>query len=175
MQPDLENVKKKIQENRDLLDRIMVKLPGFKGYVEKAEIHDADKVVRNMIGDKLQGFKDEVNAVSSKLVKQDDKSSLTDLEALSLAFEKVLKKVLHADVGSNASAPGVKITEEDRNRLLEYDWRMISDLDNFNQPIADLGTAEPAELPEKIAGLEKQLKDFEKDFDERKNVLLEVI
>ena len=46
MQPDLNNLKSKIQANRDFITKIAVGLPGFKGYVEKAENYDADRMVR---------------------------------------------------------------------------------------------------------------------------------
>ena len=49
MEPDLDGIKKKVEEGRDLLDRIMLKLPGFKGYVEKSEKYDADMIIRNFL------------------------------------------------------------------------------------------------------------------------------
>jgi hypothetical protein len=175
MQPDLEHLKNKVKANRDLLDRILIKLPGFKGYAEKAEIFETDRVIRNMLADKLQGFKHEINSLSNLLVKKHDTSHLSDLEALNLLLERVLKKCKYADSGSTAIHGRSVITDDDKNRLLEYDWRLITVLDEFDGLIKELISAGPDTLGQKMMNFETKMKEFEKNFDERKNVLLEVI
>lgn len=175
MQPNVDNLKKKIQENRDLIDRITVKFPGFKGYVEKAESYDADKVVRNLLVDRIQGFKSEVNAKSTDLEKKKDRTFLADLDSLNIKMETMVKKSQHADFGKTAALSSIKISEDDKNRLLEYDWRLISSLDDLDKAVKDLRAAAPESLGALINGIADKLRDFEKNFDERKNVLLEVI
>lgn len=175
MQPNLDNVKKKIQENRDLIDRIIVKFPGFKGYVEKAESYDADRVVRSLIVDRIQGMKNDVSAKSSALVKKNAHASLIDLDALSLRLETVIKKCQHADFGTTASMSQLKISEDDKNRLLEYDWRLITALDDLDKQVKDLAASPDEGLASSISGIDGKLREFEKNFDDRKNVLLEVL
>lgn len=175
MQPNLDNVKKKIQENRDLIDRITLKFPGFKGYVEKAESYAADQVVRNLIVDRLQGMKNEVSAKSSALVKKNEHSSLPDLDSLSIRLETVIKKCQHADFGTTASTSQLKISEDDKSRLLEYDWRLISALDDLDKMVKDLAACPAEGLAAAIGGIDGKTREFEKNFDDRKNVLLEVL
>ena len=71
MQPNLDNVKKKIQENRDLVSRITAKFPGYSGYVEKAETYDADRIVRGLLADRVGTFKAAVNEKSSDLARKE--------------------------------------------------------------------------------------------------------
>ena len=174
MQPNLDNLKKKIQENRDLIDRITVKFPGFKGYVEKAENYAADKIVRDLLADRIQGFKNEVNAKLADMEKKKERANMADLDSLNLKMETVIRKCQHADFGAMPTLSGITISEDDKNRLLEYDWRLISALDELDKSVKDLRTA--AENPGPIInGIADKLREFEKNFDERKNVLLEVI
>ncbi len=175
MQPNLDNVKNKIQENRDLIDRITVKFPGFKGYVEKAERYDADRVVRSLIVDRLQGMKNEVSAKSSSLVKKNEHEPLIDLDALNLRLESVMKKCQYADFGPGASTSKLKISEEDKNRLLEYDWRLISALDDIEKMVKELAACPTDGIAAAIGSIDGRIREFEKNFDERKNVLLEVL
>jgi len=174
MQPNLDNLKKKIQENRDLIDRITVKLPGFKGYVEKAESYAADKIVRDLLADRILGFKNEVNAKMVELEKKQRRDSLGDLDSLSLKMEAMIKKCQHADFGRAAALSSMTISEDDKNRLLEYDWRLISALDGIDKSLGELRNASDA-IGTVISGIGDALRAFEKNFDERKNVLLEVI
>jgi hypothetical protein len=175
MQPNLENLKKKIQDNRDLIDRITLKFPGFKGYVEKAESYAADKIVRDLLADRILGFKNEVNAKLVELEKKQQRDKLGDLDTLGLKMETVIKKCQHADFGRTSALSKMAISEDDKNRLLEYDWRLISALDDMDKKIGELRAATEENIGAVITGIADTLRAFEKNFDERKNVLLEVI
>ncbi len=175
MQPDMENIKQKIKENRDLLDRITAKLPGFSGYVEKTEMYEANKIIRNFMVDRLQSYKNEVNSISKEYFDSGKSDLLKDLESLGTSLERVLKKCEQADFGTSGSHAGVKVTEEDQNRLLEYDWRLITTLDELEGGLNQIRTAEGEKAKGQIKTFLDQLRTFEKSFDDRKNVILEVI
>ena len=175
MQPNIDDVKKKIQANRDLVDRITVKFPGFRGYVEKAESYDADRILRNLLSDRIQGFKNEIHAKCAELEKKQDRANLPDLDALSIQMETVIKKCRYADFGAASTASGITISEDDKNRLLEYDWRLISSLDDLEKDVSAVRAAAPENPGEVISRIADTLGKFEKNFDERKNVLLEVL
>jgi hypothetical protein len=175
MQPNLDNLKKKIQENRDLVSRITAKFPGFAGYVEKAETYDADKIVRGLIVDRIGTFKNGINEKLSDLAKKKERALLPDLDALSLKMETVIKKCQHADFGKTAALSSMKLSDDDVNRLLEFDWRLISSLDELDKSVNELRAAAAENLSAVIGGISDKLREFEKKFDERKNVLLEVL
>jgi len=174
MQPNLDNLKKKIQQNRDLIDRIVVKFPGFKGYVEKAESYAADKIVRDLLADRMQGFKNEINSKLADMEKKKDRANMADLDSMNIKMETVIKKCRHADFGAASVLSGITISEDDKNRLLEYDWRLISALDDLDKSVKELRSA-AENCGVVIIGIADKLREFEKNFDERKNVLLEVI
>jgi len=175
MQPDLENIKKKIVESKDFLDRIMSKLPGFAGYVEKAEMHDADRMVRNFIADKIQKFKNDLNSFSGQALKSGAQEALNAIDGISIVLERFLKKSRFADYGTSASQPRAKVSELDLNRLLEYDWRMIASLDELEEAAAKIFSAGAGELLNLLNDYKSKIIEIEKKFEERKSVLLEVI
>ncbi len=174
MQPDLENLKKKVAANRDLVDRITAKLPGFSGYVEKNELYSADSVIREFMVDRLKRFKSDVNTLSADFFKEGKTDILPDIDSLNLNFEKIMNLVRYADYGSSGSLSKVKVNEEDMNRLLEYDWRLISRLDETEKFIEELRSGE-GETAEQLKKIKEDLRDFERAFEDRKNVLLEVL
>ncbi len=174
MQPDLENLKNKVAANRDLVDRITAKLPGFDGYVEKSEMYSADTIIRGFMTDRLKRFKSDIHTLSSDLFKDGKTDVLPEIDSLSLNLEKITKLCQYADYGSSGSLSKVKVTEEDMNRLLEYDWRLISRLDDTEKLVEDLRKGE-GETKAKLRELRDNLRDFERALDDRKNVLLEVL
>ena len=174
MQPDLENIKKKIKENRDLIDRITLKLPGFKGFVEEKESYEADSVIRDFLADKIMACKKQVDAVSGDLSHTgEDMKSLKKLDSVNMNFERIFKKTKHADYGKSSLTSRLKISEEDKNRLLEYDWRLIATLDSFQEMIKKLKKKEDFDAT--VDGIKEKIDEFEKLFDDRKYVIMEVI
>ena len=175
MQPDLNNLKAKIQANRDFIDRITTKLPGFKGYVEKSENYDADRMVREFIADKIRASKKSLNIMSGDLVKTGEISTIQEIDSVQNLLEGLLKKVQYADYGASASFSKIKITEDDQNRLLEYDWRLISAFDEINNAAGKLAALQGEQIIQELRNIKQKIRDFDKSIDERKYVIMEVI
>lgn len=175
MQPDLNNLKAKIQANRDFIDRITTSLPGFKGYVEKAENYDADKMVRSFIVSRIFSAKKSIGVLSGENVKSGNLSVTQDFDSLSNLLEGLVKKVEYAEYGAGGGFAKIKITEEDQNRLLEYDWRLISSFDEVYKLLENLSSLQGDALTAEIKNVKTKIREFEKSFDDRKNVIMEVI
>ena len=175
MQPDLNNLKSKIQANRDFIDRIAAGLPGFKGYVEKSENYDADRMIRSLIADKILSAKKIIGAASGDNVRSGNLGVTQDFDSLSNLLEGLLKKVEFADYGASGSFSKIKITEEDQSRLLEYDWRLIAAFDDLFKSFANLSALQGDALTAEIKNNKAGIRDFEKIFDDRKHVIMEVI
>ncbi len=175
MQPDLNNLKSKIQANRDFITRIAVGLPGFKGYVEKAENYDADRMVREFIADRVSSVKKNLNLLSGELSREADLAALPDVDSLAHVLEGVLKKVQYAEYGAAGPFSKIKITEEDQNRLLEFDWRLISKFDEILTFSGGLQTTRGDALKQMLKDIKAKVLDFDKTLNERKYVIMEVI
>jgi len=175
MQPDLNNLKAKIQANRDFIDRITTALPGFKGYVEKSENYDADKMIRSFISDKVLSAKKTLGVISGDNVRNGNLGVTQEIDSLSHILEGLVKKVEYADYGVSGGFSKIKITEEDQNRLLEYDWRLISTFDEIYKLFANLSSLQGDPFKAEINSIKSRLRDFEKNFDDRKYVIMEVI
>ncbi len=175
MQPDLNNLKSKIQANRDFIDRITIELPGFKGYVEKTENYDADRMIREFIADKVLSAKKSLNIMAGDLVKSGEISTIQEIDSIQNLLEGLLKKVQYADYGASGNFSKIKITEDDQNRLLEYDWRLISSFDDIKTSAGKLASSQGETLLNDIKELKNKIREFDRCIDERKYVIMEVI
>ena len=175
MQPDLNNLKAKIQANRDFITKIAVGLPGFKGYVEKAENYDADRMVREFIAERISAAKKKLSMLSGDLSREADLSALPDMDSLANLLEGLYKKAQYAEYGASGAFSKVKITEEDQNRLLEFDWRLIAAFDEIVAQVNGIQASRGDALIQGLKAVKAKILDFEKTFDERKYVIMEVI
>ncbi len=175
MQPDLSKVKKGIEESRDLIDRISSKIPGFSGMLEKAESYAADQLVRDFMADKLQEMKGGLSELSGRLTREKAYDQVGEVESLATKLEGLYKKTKFADYASSVSASGIKVSGKERERLLEYDWRLLGDLDGFDEVFGRLRGAGKDEISGILGELRGKIGDYEKSFDDRKNALMEVL
>lgn len=175
MQPDLNSLKSKLQANRDFITRIAVGIPGFKGYVEKAENYDADRMIREFVSDKIASAKKNLALLSGDLSREADLAALPDLDSLGNLLEGLLKKVQYAEYGPSGQFSKLKISEEDQNRLLEFDWRLIAQFDEVLTLTAGLQASRGDALKSAVKSVKTKVLEFEKTFDERKYVIMEVI
>lgn len=175
MQPDLNSLKNKIQANRDFITRIAVGIPGFKGYIEKAENYDADRMIRVFVSDKILVTKKTLAMLSGDLSREADLAALPDLDSLGNVLEGLFKKVQYAEYGPSGQFSSLKITEEDQNRLLEFDWRLIAQFDEILTLTSGLQLSRGDALKSALKSVKTKVIDFEKLFDERKYVIMEVI
>ncbi len=175
MQPDLNNLKAKILANRDFIDRITSSLPGFKGYVEKSENYDADKMIRSFIADKILSAKKTLGVISGDFVKSGNLTVTQEFDSLSHLLEGLVKKVEFAEYGVSGGFSKIKISEEDQNRFLEYDWRLITAFDEIYKLFSNLSSLQGDPLTEEIKNIKTKIREFEKNFDDRKYVIMEVI
>ncbi|HPS58060.1 MAG TPA: hypothetical protein PK514_08130 [Spirochaetota bacterium] len=175
MQPDLNSLKNKLQANRDFITRIAIGIPGFKGYIEKAENYDADSMIRAFISDKISTAKKTLAMLSGDLSREAELSALPELDSLGNVLEGLFKKVQYAEYGASGPFSKLKITEEDQNRLLEFDWRLIAQFDEVLTLATGLQTLRSDALKSALKSVKTRILEFEKTFDERKYVIMEVI
>lgn len=175
MKPDLNNLKNRIEAKRDFIDKIALGIPLFKGYLIKSENYDADLMIRSFLADKLLAVKKHLGTLSSNALKKGEYELIKEIESLSLAVEGLVKKVRYAEYGTTGIFSKAKITEDDQNRLLEYDWRLLSSADDLVESVLKINSPPSLSVLDGLKSASAMIADFESEFNERKNVILEVI
>ncbi len=113
--------------------------------------------------------------MSGELVKSGDLAIIQEIDSVQNLLEGLLKKVQYADYGVSGGFSRIKISEDDQNRLLEYDWRLISSFDEINIFTANMQNLQGDTLLQEMKNLKQKIRDFDKNIDDRKYVIMEVI
>jgi hypothetical protein len=131
-------------------------------------------VVRGFVAAKLLDCKTHVNEAIKLESKKGSMENLTELESINTVLEKAHKKCAYAEFGRSASSSKVNPSAEEMTRVIEFDWRMIAKANELEAEIAKLPSS-GENLAAEIARIRALISDFEKEFDQRKNIVLEVI
>jgi hypothetical protein len=168
----------RIQGDEQLLEKIMLAIPGFKGYKAKEQRREADKLIRNFLHSKLQearnGLQDIYQAAASGKASQE----LHTIDRLTAIFDRVSEKVNHASYGYAGFFDAVKIDEDDLDRMIDFDRQLMDGSRVLAQKVQDMKNEV---LSGKIDSLQafqeetrKTVEAFENAFDKRKNTIEEV-
>lgn len=162
----------KVTGSMDIFKKIGSKIPGFKGYIERQNRRDSDKLIRDTIYRRFREFESRVSDLQVELVNQGEIKYTDDLEKAALRLRTFADRVRTAPRGYSSLFEAVKINEEELAKLYEYDAALLDKSEEVGRAIdnvqASIGTDG---LPAAIRNLQTLSKDCVNAYDRRQEVV----
>jgi hypothetical protein len=169
------DLRKKVVEDRGLLKKLELAIPGFRGYREREDLRIADSLLRVQLADRLKIIGVQVEQCRQDLVKRLDLEYLEDAARLVNGMHKTESRVRHAEQGYSGISADIRIEEEELNRLYEWDLELLSDINTMKLKVEELQTAVLAgnkrEAPALMRAVNNIVQDFNTTFDKRFEVI----
>lgn len=165
----------RVREEQGVLGKLLNKLPGFSGYMERSTRRDADQILRKAIADRLQTVRLEISNVqqqlSSDIVKAIDFAE--PLGAIDTRLQGLAGKIKDAPTGYAGLFDAVKVREEELAAVYEFDNQMLIYCDELAAEVAELSTAvaEDGDVAGAIREIDNTLKQANHTFNARQEVL----
>ena len=165
----------RIQESEKLLEKIMLVVPGFSGYKKREQRREADKIIRNFLHSKLQEARDNLQDVHAAVAKSEQSNDLERIDELLAVLDRVSERVNHASYGYSGFFDAIKIEEPELDRMIDFDTQLVDGAKGLAERVKSIKTEVDAErfenLRESLGELRKAVEDFDRTFDERKEVI----
>lgn len=132
------DLRDKVEEDRGLIKKIQLCIPGFRGYRQKEDIRIADSMLRQQIADELKNdvlLPLEMTRESAARALELD--LMNDLAAVISQAKTAEAKIRHAEQGYTGISPASRIKKTELNALYEYDLALIDGI----RGLADLAKA----------------------------------
>lgn len=161
-----------IEDQRGKIKELLLKVPGFKGYIEIEDRRTADKLLRDAVADSYQEQLDRLTAVQTEFVDRGDLSYVDDLEAVVVKLRTFIDRISHATYGYSSFFSAIKIDAEKLDKIYDYDQALLNGIDGLSAALESLETTEdPEQLRVLITDLKKQAQDIVTKGDQRKDVI----
>ena len=161
-----------------LSERIAAFLPGFRGYKEKELRRESDRLVRNHLYLKLSTAKTDLREISQKLADRRYFDVLTDIDRLLAKMDRVVEKINHASYGYSGFFDAVKVKEENLDRMIDFDNKLIDGVTALSTEIdafkTELASGVTTNLKTRIQNVSDKLESLEDTFDSREEVIMGV-
>ena len=163
------DIKDKAREQLNWLEKILLKIPGFKGYYERELRRDSDRVQRDYVVRQMRKVKTGMNGVIQAASRQKDFELLRSYDLFVRALDKSIGAIRYADQGYSGFFDLVKIKEDELDKVYELDAKIVEAADIFSDGFAKLAAA-----PLDASGLDplrEHLQQIDALFDQRTALL----
>ncbi len=169
------DIRQRVDDDRGVLKRIQLLVPGFRGYRLGEDARDADNYLRLQIADKVHLSVVALERTRQQMSQAGAFQPLTDL-APSLADLMVLEgKIRHAEQGYSGISAPLRVPPERLDRLYEYDYGFVQAADQLATSVGALGDSatrgDTASLGPGVGNVRNQIQQLQNAFQARLQVV----
>jgi hypothetical protein len=137
----MSDILEKVTGDQDFIKKILAKIPGFKGYIERGDRRMSDKLLRDKISDEFEALYQRVSGLQRDLISQGEISYIDDLEAAALKLRQFIDRVRTASYGYAGLFDAIKIKQEELDQVYQYDYALLALADEVTAAIDNVETS----------------------------------
>jgi hypothetical protein len=173
MSDEKEKIFGKVSEDIDPFKKILNKVPGFEGYIERTKRRDSDKLIREYIFDRYRELEGRVSRLQRDFIREGEIQYVDDLEATAIKLRTFADRMKTAQRGYAGLFDAVKINQDELTQIYEYDASMLNFVDEINHAIDNVESSVGTDgLPAAVRHLETKAGESIQAFDRRESVIL---
>lgn len=158
-----------IESERGKLKELLLKVPGFKGYIDMEDRRTADKMIREVVADRFQEELDRLTGIMTEFVDRGDLEYVDDLEGIVTKIRTFIDRIRHASYGYSSFFSAIKIDAGKLERLYDYDQSLLDGIDGIKTSLENLASAvEEDQIKGFIATLKNAAQEMITKADQRK-------
>ena len=162
----------KVTEDMDIFKKLLGKIPGFKGYIERQARRDSDKLLRDTIFQLFRELEGRVSTLQVEFIDQGEIAYVDDLEGAAIKLRTFADRIRTAPRGYSSLFEAVKINEEELAKLYEYDATLFDMGDLVSAAIDNVQASVGTDgLPAALRNLTSTARECVEAYERREQVV----
>lgn len=160
---------------RNVLERLGDKIPGFRGFQDRELRRDVDKMQREHLSSELGRLKAALRDKARSYTDAGRIGELTAFDRLDRQLDGLSQSVRFSDYGASGLFDAVKIREAELQRLYEFDLSVLQDVEDLEGLVAAVpapGGDDPAKGLEQV---QQRVRVLEDKWKQRELVISNVV
>ncbi len=156
-------------DQRNWLERLSSKIPGYSGYVDRERRRDIDKIHREHLADRLRTLKSPLTDLMRELSNSGRLFEVGPVDAAIKKLDHLENRVRFASYGYAGFFDVVKIEQPQLDLIYKFDLALVEHVDNIETKLSELKTqaANAEGLKAGCADLVAEIDQVDHVFDER--------
>src|SRR5918911_3946807 len=158
-----------MSDQRNWLERLGDKIPGYSGYVAKERRRDVDKLHREHLAERLRAAKQPLTDLMRELSSSGRLFEVGPIDRVLKKLDQIENRIRFASYGYAGFFDAVKIQEPQLDRIYQFDLALVEKVEQLERLARELGSksSTPEGLKQSAAELERAADDLNNTFDER--------
>jgi hypothetical protein len=131
----------KVTADQDIFKKILGKIPGFSGYIERTNRRASDKLLRETIAARFQEQEQRISGIQRQVINEGLIEYIDDIEAADIKIRQFIDRIQRASYGYSSLFEAVKINEEELAKIYEYDVTLLNSVDEITRAVDNLEAA----------------------------------
>jgi len=162
----------RVTSQQDVIKKLLAKIPGFKGYIQRVDRRAADQLLRETISDKFQAQWQRISSIQRDLVNGGQLEVLDEIEIASTRLRQFIDRIKTAAYGYSSFFEAVKINEAELEKVYQYDLALITMGDEITNAVDNLEASIGTDgLPAAIRNLNQKAQDSVDAFNKRSELM----
>jgi hypothetical protein len=137
----MSDIYEKVSGEQDFIKKILAKIPGFKGYIERGDRRMSDKLLREQVALEFETLYGRISGLQRDLISQGGLEYVDDLEAAAIKLRQFIDRVKTASYGYSGIFDALKIKEDKLAQIYEYDAALLSLSDEVSSAVDNVETS----------------------------------
>ena len=169
------DLRDKVKEDRGLLKKVELAIPGFRGYRKREDLRIADSLLRKQLADKLKSVLTNIEQSRETLTRKMEIDMLEDVRRLVNQAQVIEGKVRHAEQGYTGVSADYRIEESELNQLYEWDLGLIAHINELKNSATmfqnAINTGNKENMRNEMDSLNEKLLAFQDLFERRREAI----
>ena len=170
----MEDFFQKVTSQQDPFKKLASFIPGFKGYIERQNRRDADKVLRDTVAQRFEDQWRRTSQLQSDLVSNGQIAFVDDLEKAAIKLRTFINKISTAPRGYSGLFDAVKINEEELESIYQFDAAFFDLAEQVGRALdnVEASLGDPAALPASIRNVTTLARQAVETYNRRSEVVV---
>ena len=164
----------RVSDSRGWLEKLVGKIPGYKGYKEKEMRRDSDKLLRDALAAQMAVLRQRMDDLQKQMISAGRFEYLDEMGNATTKLQTFIDRVQKASYGYAGLFGAVRVKEDELDRLYDFDNQLMGYSERLTTSLSSLETAIPS--GEGLADAVRQIlsicAEANQTFDMREQVIL---
>lgn len=164
----------KVQDSRNILEKLGSIIPGWKGYQERQERRKADQILRQTLADKLADQRKRLDVAIQDLIENNRYDLVDNVGSAVTQLQTFIDRVRFASYGYSGLFDAVKINQAELEQMYNFDMALFEYVDRLNTANDRLQEAISTNqgLMETVRIIQGICREANSTFDQREQIIL---
>lgn len=164
----------KVEEGRNIIEKLGSIIPGWNGYQKRQERRKADQLLRQVLADKLAEQRRRLDTAQKELMEHNRYDMVDNVGSAVTQLQTFIDRVRFASYGYSGLFDAVKINQEELDRIYGFDMALFQYVDRLNTANDRLRETIPSGqgLIETVRIIQDICREANSTFEEREHIIL---